>query len=202
VRLTADGHATAEVHTRYTGNRQDHIREALAARSGHDREVWLHDHLDLPSFELVAVDYSSIEARASAAALPLTLKLPRYAARTGKRLFLPVNLMERWSAVPPPAEARTQPVQYFPYPFVDADTIRYELPAGFTAEAVPDPATVETSFGRYEAHVVAEPDHTLVYYRRVEIHQATIPAEEYDTFRDFLRQIAQADRAQVVLVTQ
>ena len=202
IRLAADGNATAEIHTRYTGNQQDRIRQALAARSGHDRETWLLEDIDLPSFEVTHVDFSSVEANTLTVDLPLKLKLPRYAARTGKRLFLPVNLMERWSSVPPANEARTQPIKYFPYPFVDADTIRYEVPAGFTVEAVPVPVEVKTAFGRYAAKVVPEPDGALTYYRWVAITQATCPAEDYDAFRDFMRQIAQADRAQVVLVTQ
>ena len=202
IRLAADGNATAEVHTRYTGNQQDRIRQALAARSGHDRETWLLEDIDLPSFEVTHVDFSSVETNTLTVDLPLKLKLPRYAARTGKRLFLPVNLMERWSSVPPANEARTQPIKYFPYPFVDADTIRYEVPAGFTVEAVPVPVEVETAFGQYAAKVVPEPDGALTYYRWVAITQATCPAEDYDAFRDFMRRITQADRAQVVLVTQ
>ncbi len=202
VRLTATGDAMADVHTRYTGNQQDRIRNALATRSPRDREEWLHEDIDVPSFEVVRIDFSSVDARALSVELPLALKLPRYAARTGKRLFLPVNLMERWSAVPPPVEERTQPVKYFPYPFVDTDTIRYALPEGFVVEAMPDPVEVETAFGRYRAEVVLEPDGTLAYHRRVAITEATCPPELYDTFRDFMRQIAQADRAQVVLVAQ
>lgn len=202
VRLDASGDAAAEVHTRYTGNQQDDIRQDLATLSGRERTEWLHDHIDLPSFELASADFSSLDARTMILDLPMTLNLPRYAARTGKRLFLPVNLLQRWSHVPPTVEARTQPVNYFPYAFLDADTIRYTLPQGFAIEAMPEPVEVETAFGRYAAEVAVEPDGALAYYRRLEITQASFPAEEYDAFREFMRQVAQADHAQVVLVVQ
>ncbi len=201
VKLAATGDAVADVHTRYTGNQQDRVRQALATSSGREREEWLHNHVDLPSFEVVSVDFSEAEAHAKTLSLPLTLKLPRYAARTGRRLFLQVNLMERWSDVPPSSdEERNQPIEYFPYAFIDTDTIRYELPDGFDIETMTLPVSLETSFGRYESKIVMEPDGTLAYYRRLEVTETQCPAEGYDAFRDFLRQIAQADRAQVVLV--
>jgi hypothetical protein len=132
----------------------------------------------------------------------MTLTLPRYAARTGKRLFLPLKLLHRWRYVPPTAEERTQPVEFFSHAFAHADTIRYELPDGFVVEAMPEPVEVETAFGWYAAKAEVEPDGALVYYRGVEVTQATFPAEYYDAFRDFMRQIDRADRAQVVLVAQ
>ena len=93
-------------------------------------------------------------------------------------------------------------IEYFPYPFIDADTIRYALPDGFGVEAMPAPVLLETSFGRYQAKIEMEPDGTLAYHRRLEITETQCPADGYDAFRDFLRQIAQADHAKVVLVAQ
>lgn len=202
VLLTGSGDATAQVRTHYTGNQQDQIRQRLANRSGRERTEWLVNHIDLPSFELVSADFSGVDAGALSLTVPMVLKVSRRASRTGKRLFLPVNLLERSTYVPPPVEQRTQPIEFFPYAFADADTIHFELPAGFTVEAMPGPVEVEAAFGRYAANVEVEPDGTLAYYRHLEITEDTFPAEQYDAFRDFMRQIAQADRAQVVLVAQ
>ena len=202
VRLGPKGDATAQVETRHAGNEQDLIRQNLANRSGRERELWLHEYIDVPNFEIVSADLSAVDARTLSVTLSLALKLPRYAARTGKRLFLPLNLLHRWTYVPPTVEERTQPVEFFSHAFAHADTIRYELPEGFVVEAMPDPVEVETVFGRYAAKVDVEPDGALVYYRGVEITQATFPAEYYDDFRDFMLQIDRADRAQVVLVAQ
>ncbi|MFQ5571613.1 MAG: DUF3857 domain-containing protein [Rhodothermales bacterium] len=202
VDLASSGSATATVHTRYTGNQQDDVRQNLVLRSGQERKEWLLENIDIGSFELVNVDFSEVDAKRLSFELSFQLKLPSYAARTGKRFFLPVNLLGRWSYIPPKVEERTQPVAFFPYAFVDTDTIRYTLPEGVTVEAMPELVEAETSFGRYRAEVVLEADGTLAYHRLLEITKATFPAEEYDAFRDFMRQISQADRAQVVLVKQ
>jgi hypothetical protein len=200
--LAADGGATAEVQTTYRGNRQDHVREVLAQATAHDREAWLHDYLGLPSFEVVRADFASLDAREPELSLPLALKLPRYAARTGSRLFFRPCLMQAWTDVPAAEEARKQPVQAFPYAFAHLDTLQYVLPAGFTIEALPAPVTVEAPFGRYEASLALQEDGTLAYRRRFEIAETKLPADQYGAFRDFLRQVTQADRVQVVLVAK
>jgi hypothetical protein len=200
--LGPSGDATAQVQKRHTGNEQDAIRQQLANRSGRERGLWLHEYIDVPNFEIVSADLSAVDARTLSLALSVTLTLPRYAARTGKRLFLPVNLLHRWTYVPGATEERTQPVEFFRHAFFHVDTVRYELPEGFVVEAIPEPVEIETAFGRYLARAEVEPGGTLVYYREVQVAQAIFPAEHYDAFRDFMRQICQADQAQVVLVAQ
>lgn len=200
VRLAAAGHAEAEVHTTYTGNQQDRVRRALARRSGQERERWLHQSLDLPGFQVVAADFSSVDAGEMSVDLPVRLRLPRYATRTGTRLFFTPNLLERHTDVPPAMAKRTQPVHYFTYAFADVDTIRYALPAGYVVEALPEAVVREAPFGRYRAEVVATPDGQLAYYRLFEITATRLPPEQYEPFRRFLADVARADRAQVVLV--
>jgi len=202
VHLASAGDATVRVRTRYTGDQQDGIRQRLATRSGRARNEWLAHSIDLPSFELTSVDFSDVDGARSDLTLPMVLSVPRYAARSGKRLFVPVNQLERWTFVPPLADERANPIEFFSYPFIDVDTTRFEPPPEFTVEAMPDSVAIETAFGRYQARVEVERDGVLAYYRRVEIDEATLPAEQYSAFRDFMRRIAEADRAQVVLVAQ
>ena len=201
VALTASGDARADVTTRYTGSQQDRVRSALAQSSGRDRDEWLHRAIDVPSFRVVRADFSSIDAREPDVALPVTLELPRYASATGSRLFLRPNLMERSSMTLPPTDVREQPVE-MAYAFCDADTIRYTLPEGFRVEAMPREVVLEKPFGRYAAQVAVEEDGVLVYARHLEITEAEIPAKQYADVRAFFQQVAQADRAQVVLVQE
>jgi hypothetical protein len=199
VTLLSTGDASAHVETRYTGNQQDRVRQDLVLASPREREQWLHEELSIPSFEVIHADFTGVEAYRDTIDLPLHLKLPRYAARTGTRLFLMPNLMERWTFVPPAVENRTQPVRY-DYAFVDTDTIRYVLPPGLRIEALPAPVDLTTPFGRYQASSTLEADGMLRYQRTLEIRETRIPASEYEAVRAFFRTVAAADRAQVVLV--
>ena len=199
VRLDSSGNATAQLALRFTGNQLDEFRGRAAGRAGHE---WLAEYLGVPSFDVVTADLSGIEARKSPGAVSVSLTLPHYAPVTGTRRFVPLGLLRRWTFVPPAAEERTRDVALFEYAFADVDTIRYELPAGFGIEALPDPVELDTGFLRYAARAEVGSDGILVYYRSVEVSEPTVPAEHYEVFRDAMRRIAQADRAQMVLVAR
>jgi hypothetical protein len=200
VELMPNGNGTATVRTTYTGNQQDRIRLRLVEKPPRERRKWVRRMVDVPSFDLKNADFSDLEAYQDTVRLPLELKLPRYAAKTGKRLFLPLNLMQRQTTVPPVIDqARTQPVDAFAYPFTDVDSIRYVLPSAYGVEALPDPVTIETDFATYEATVERERD-VLLYRRRLEWRKKTLPPGQYEAVRRFLQRVAAADEAQAVLI--
>jgi hypothetical protein len=200
VDLTSNGGGTASVRTTYTGNQQDRIRRRLVDKTPRERKKWLRRLVDVASFDLNRVDFSDVDAYQDTVQLPLKLGLPQYASKTGSRLFVPLNLMERWTEVPAEVEEpRTQSVRPFPYPFIDVDSVRYELPTGYEVEAVPDPVTIETPFATYEATVERLGD-VLLYRRRVEWREKTLPPDQYEAFRSLLQDMVRADQAQAVLV--
>lgn len=201
VDLTAGGHATIRMETSYSGNQQDFVRLPLVSASGQERLEWLREVLDLPNVDITGADFSSVEAGADVITLPVNLKVSRYAVKAGKRLFLAPNLMGRWTSVPPEREReRTQPITRN-FAFLDTDTIDYVLPEGYTVEAMPAPIELETPYGRYQARSILNQEAgTLSYQRMFELSAAEVPAEDYDLYRDFLQQVARADKAQMVLV--
>lgn len=202
VALSASGDGTASIQTTYTGNQQDRVRRALTDESPRSRREWTRKQVDAPSFDLQRVDFADIDAYQDTVRLPLELQLPAYASKMGSRLFLPLNLMSRWGEVPSSLDdPRTRRVHAVPYPFVDTDTVRYELPSGYDVEALPDPVSLETEFATYEA-TVARSDMGLEYRRSLEWRTTTLPADRYKAFRRFLQKVVAADDAQAVLVQE
>ncbi|MCG3121468.1 MAG: hypothetical protein ALAOOOJD_04583 [bacterium] len=200
VTIKATGDGTAEVRTRYTGNQQDHVRWALAKSTPREREDWLREAIEVPAFRLVSADFSDVDGKHTEITLPVKLELPRFAARSGTRLFLRPNLMERWSNVPEEVKERRQPVE-LDYAFLDTDTISYHLPAGFALEAAPAAVALTTAFGSYHAASVLH-DNQLEYTRRLEIRKTRLPAAQYEIYRQFIADVVKADHAQIVLVRQ
>lgn len=199
VALSETGDGIAEVRTRYTGNQQDRVRWALAKSTPRERENWLREEIDVPSFRLVSADFSEAEGKRAEIALPIKLELPRFASRSGvTRLFLRPNLMERRKYIPPEVNERQQPVE-FDYAYLDKDTISYRLPPNFGIEAVPPTFALETPFGSYHASTVLTAG-TLEYVRRLEIRERALPADQYEAYRQFIADVVKADNAQVVLV--
>jgi hypothetical protein len=199
VTLSETGDAVAEVRTRYTGNQQDRVRWALAKNTPRERENWLRDEIDVPSFRLTSADFSAAESKRAEMTLPIKLELPRFASRSGvARLFLRPNLMERRKYIPPEVKERQQPVE-FDYAYLDTDTISYHLPANFSIEAAPPIFALETPFGSYHASTALNAG-TLEYVRRLEIRERALPADQYEAYRQFVADVVKADNAQVVLV--
>lgn len=200
VRLSADGHAAADQRTRYTGNQQDRIRHALMDRTDRERRDWLHDDVNLPMFEIRSTAFVLPDGATPEMAVDVALDLPRWASASGRRLFVPLALERDRVAIPPAMDERTQPV-VFSYPYLDVDTVRYVLPAGFRVEALPAPVHLEHAFARYDATVELDADGVLVYVRRFELRRDDVPAADYDALRSFMQTVSRADQAQVVLVS-
>ncbi len=199
VTISETGDARSEVRTHYTGNQQDRVRGALAQSSPQAREDWLREEINIPSFRLIKADFSEVEGRQKEIALPVSLELPRYATRSGARLFFKPNLMERWKTVPAAVEERKQPVD-LSYAYIDLDSVSYQLPPGYAVEAAPAPVKVETPFGSFYASADFKSEGRLEYVRRLELRENKLPAEQYEAYRKFVAEIVKADGMQVVLV--
>jgi len=131
----------------------------------------------------------------------MTLALPRYASRTGTRLFVQPNLFERSVSVPPEHFGSNRPY-LLSYAFLDVDSLRFRWPAGYAVETIPEPVDLDSSVGRYTISIEVESDGTLVYTRRLEIPDRRIPVDQYDAYRTFIDQVERNDRGMIVLVKQ
>ncbi len=199
IQVTASGRGSVEMTTRYTGNRLDHVRDAVANRPQAEQEEWIHSQVNAPNIDIVRADLSDVKPGVAEAEVSLALNLPRYAARTGSRLLLPIHMTDRWETVPPVVASRSHPVRYFGYAFVNTDSIRFELPDGYDVASMPDPVSLQTDFGEFSAEVVPLGDGVLEYRRQLRISQTTLPPEQYGAFRDFALQVSAADRSVVLL---
>ena len=79
-----------------------------------------------------------------------------------------------------------------------SETVKVQLPVGFTVDEVPDPVKIETTFGSYSTsyEVVGG---ELVFKRQLSQKATTIPAAQYDSVRKFYESIRAAENAPVVL---
>lgn len=202
VSLQTSGDGTASIQTTFTGNRQDRVRRSLVDASPRDRVDWLRDRIPIPNYDIVSADFSDVDAYRDSVWLPIKLDLPRYASKTGSRLFLSLNLMQRTNEVPPEIDgARAQPVHAASYPYVEVDSIHFEMPPDYGVEAVPDAVSIETNFATYEAEAMRR-GNTLVYHRRLVWRKDVLSSDQYEAFRNFRREVTRADRMQAVLVKE
>ncbi len=200
ITLQEDGAALIKVKTIYSGYQQDYLEDIIGSYSDREKEDWLRDDIELGSYDLISYELGRVEgAKLPSCYLTYDLKARNCAALSGTRIFLAPNLLGKWGNVPEKLEKRTQPVK-FRYPYVDADTLTYLLPKGYSIENMADmPIQITSKFGEYEANVTVRPDGQITYTRRLQMNKVEFPAETYEELRQFLKEIVKADKIQIVL---
>ncbi|RYF68001.1 MAG: hypothetical protein EOO39_20205 [Cytophagaceae bacterium] len=198
--LAADGSASANIRTNYTGLQQEPYRSVLHSLTNDQQREWLTKHLNLPSFDLHAFSFAEKRARIPAVTETMTLSTRRWTSPSGSRLFLPLNLISPTSAAPVLTKSRRLPlVMTAAYDYEDTDTVTYVLPDGYSPEFLVQPQVIEAKFGSYSANVTVS-GKQLVYTRRLRMHRGNYPAEAYTEYADFRKKVAKADRGQLVLI--
>jgi hypothetical protein len=79
-----------------------------------------------------------------------------------------------------------------------SETVRFQLPAGFTVDEVPDPVKMQTSFGSYVTSYEVK-DNQLIFKRQLSQQATTILPADYESVRKFFENIRAAENAPVVL---
>jgi len=83
----------------------------------------------------------------------------------------------------------------------ETDDYTIALPAGYTADEVPDPVNVDLGFAVYRSSSTVK-DNVLHYTRTYTVRQVTLPAEKYDDVRKLAGIIAADEQARAVLKKQ
>ena len=79
-----------------------------------------------------------------------------------------------------------------------SETVRVQLPQGFTVDEVPDPVKIQTPFGSYATSYEVKGTE-LIFKRQLSQQATTIAAADYEMVRKFFESIRAAENAPVVL---
>jgi len=190
--------AAVKVHSEFGGNQLNYISE-IANEIQDDKEKWLRSLFEVPSIKLNDYLFSEIDNDKRCISLDYNVSLSQYASVMGNRIFFNPNMIEKVSTIPGETKMRLSPV-IINYPYLDVDTIYYELPTGYKIETIPGETQIKTSFGEYNCKITEAGDGKILYIRSMEIKKYQIPASEYNDYRKFFADIMKAERAKVVLV--
>lgn len=79
-----------------------------------------------------------------------------------------------------------------------SETVKVQLPEGFTVDELPDPVKIQTAFGSYVTSYEVKGTE-LVFKRQLSQTKTTIAAADYEMVRKFFESIRAAENAPVVL---
>jgi uncharacterized protein DUF3857/transglutaminase superfamily protein len=198
VSLSADGGIAVRLRERNVGEPGIQNRRLYRTRTPAEYtkviERWVgHD--------VTAASVAKVDAKEPAPAefvLEVNFSAPKYSQIMQGRLliFRPSILAPRDR----PALSETQRK----YPLVIeaeayVETMRVEIPAGFTVDEIPAPVKLATAFGKWDASCEYK-DGKLVLTRKLELQPVTLPPDQQRQVREFFGQVAGSEQAPVVLL--
>ena len=188
---------TAKVKTLYTGTQYNYAL-GFAGESFEEQKKKLLRDISVPEFVLNTFHIgTSLTDHEPAGEIDLDLKVNRYVKVSGDRVFLPLNLMNRFSAVPKTLKYRERDV-YFSTCFTDTDSIEYTIPEGYEIEFIPAVTDLSYDFGDYHSEVIKD-GNKLLYIRKISREKGIFPKEIYPDVIEFYRQVAKADNCKALL---
>jgi len=131
------------------------------------------------------------------------IRVPGYAQRTGKRLFLQPEFFQRGIGPLFSGSERKYPV-YFDYPWSEEDSVTIELPAGFTLDNADSPAPFNAGpTSDYKPSMgVTKDGHTMVYKRNFFFGgggSIVFPVGSYAALKKYFDAVHQSDNHTVTL---
>jgi len=172
-KLAEDGTLEGEARIEYTGHLAYDMKERYESLSPAEREEALKDRFKA---RLGGVELSEVRIEnATDPDKPLTysfrIRVPGYAQRTGKRLFLPVAFFQKGNDPLFPTATRRHNV-YFYYPWSEEDSVEITLPEGFELDNAESPGPVKAGpVSSYEPRAAVTTDgRTLVYTRKFQFN--------------------------------
>ncbi len=127
----------------------------------------------------------------------MEIEIPSYASKVGKRLLLPSSLFPtKQKAVFLHAE-RKYPV-YFPYAFSELDVTVIKMPAGYSAETIPESLELKPKFGTYRNSTKLS-ENQIVNTRGLFMSQFMFEPAQYPELKEFFVKVETTDQSQAVL---
>lgn len=201
VYVDVTGDAKASIKTTYAGLQYENDQLDFALNnSPEEQKKWVQKTTSIPSFDVESFSMTNVRDKMPSAFVQLDLILRRYAATSGKRIFVTPNLMNRSTFIPEAVENRKTTV-YRRMGYTDIDSIYYHMPEAVYPEFLPEPVTIKSRFGEYHASVqVIQGD--VLYIRKIVVYKGRFPPESYTELIDFHKAVSKADNLKLVFLSK
>jgi hypothetical protein len=166
--LDEEGTLEGEASLAYSGHAAANRRSGKARESAAQREDDIRELVrgQVGNAEVSEVKVENIEDAEKPLTYSYRVKVPGYAQRTGKRLFVPLSYFQHGHPARFPASERKYPV-WFEYPWAEEDNVSIKVPKGFELENAEAPASFGLGeVGEYRVSAKAGGGR-LVYQRKL-----------------------------------
>ncbi|MBV9209689.1 MAG: hypothetical protein JOZ52_03615, partial [Acidobacteria bacterium] len=203
--LSEDGTLEGDVKIEYTGQLAYEQKEYNDDDSPAEREETLKKIVKqrMETAEVTNIQIENVQDVSKPFIYEFHIKVPGYAQRTGKRLFLQPAFFEHGDKALFTASTRQNNV-YFHYPWSEEDEVTIDLPQGFTLDNADAPAPFQSAnITAYRVTIGATKDQrTLVYKRSFFFggNEAILfPVNGYDLLKNYFDKVYKADNHTITL---
>jgi hypothetical protein len=170
LRLNEDGSLEGDVRIEYTGQLAHYYKEFNDDDSPSEREKTLTDMIKnkiLPTAEIKDISIENVQDPDKPFTYIFKIRLPGYAERTGKRMFVRPNIFERNTNTIFRTNTRKYDIS-FQYAWSEEDDINISLPDGFSVESAELPKAVKADkIGSHETKISFSDDRKAFSYQRL-----------------------------------
>ncbi|MBI3653637.1 MAG: DUF3857 domain-containing protein [Acidobacteria bacterium] len=203
--LSEDGTLEGEVKIVYTGHLGYEKKEYNDDDSPQQREANLREMFQkrMSTAELSNIRIENVTDPDKPFTYAFHLKVPGYAQRTGKRLFLQPGFFQHGIASLFQTSERKYAV-YFHYPWMEEDQVLIDLPTGYALDHADRPAPfVIEKVGKHEIYIgISKDGQTLEFKRHFFFggqDRILFPAASYPTLKQIFDTIHEADNHTLTL---
>ena len=206
LKLDADGNLEGIVTVRHSGHQATLRRRDLYMRSPNEREEAIKKSSLATSGkgEIYDISIEDFEESSKPYTYSYRVKIPNYASRTGKRIFIQPNFFQYGRQPLFSSSTRKYPI-YFEYAWSEMDRVEIELPREFEPESLGAPNTIDekADLGRLKNEYTYDKErHVLIAER--EFYFGTkgrilFPASAYTPLKKLFDLFQEADTHSIVL---
>lgn len=182
----------------HTGNNQDFYRRYLYKRSKTVIEKYVHSAFPLNNVLINNVNFDEVGNRKDSLTIQFDLVARSYGSRSGSRLFIPLNTLNKWARTLPDSKERDKDVWLYE-PIYDVSKTIFEIPSEFKVEFLPKNIKYETEFGVYELQLNQVDETHIEVTRNIAIHETIIKAEKYNELKEFMKTSKTGDAQKIIL---
>ena len=199
VSISEDASLKADIVILTSGIQYDHRvhieRESNEKLIEYYRNYWNYiNNLNVDSYEFKN-DKETVEFSET-----LQLNSASYATATNGQILFSPNVFNRNTYIPDRYRNRTLPL-VIPRGYLDKDHYVFTIPEGYIIEGMPKDVKLENKFGYYSITTQLIDD-KLVFDKELLIKKGTYPKTDYESYRQFRKDVSKYDKSMVVLKTQ
>jgi hypothetical protein len=205
LRLDENGTLEGDVTVEYSG----HLAVERKLMNDDDSPVQREENLKemvksrLSSAELTNIVIENATDQTKPFIYKYHVRVPEYAQKTGKRLFLQPGFFNKGINPLFSAGTRRYPI-YFHFPWSEEDKITIELPKGYALDNADRPAPINGGeISQHEIKMGVTNDQGTLHYNRSFFfgnrHLLLFPVEKYDVLKQLFDEVSRADNHMITL---